>query len=185
MDTRSSKDRYGAVAVRLHWASAVLVLAQVALGLTMTRLNDGDNDAMYRIHVAIGLAVALLTIGRAVWRFVEPSPETPPMPKWRRTLYLANHAAFYVVLLALAVSGLVILISSDITPLPWAVDAAAVGDGRPRDGHFILALIFSALFFMHVIGVVSYQRTKGDVFSRMGITGLASPDSATAGNSKS
>ncbi len=179
MSMRSNHNNYGTVAVGLHWASAMLVLTQVALGLTMTRLNGGDNDGMYRIHVAIGMTVALLTIARALWRFIEPSPRTPPMPEWRRIAYLANHAAFYVLLLALAGGGIAILIGSDLTPLPWTVEAAAIEDSRARDSHFILALIFSALFVMHVAGVVSYQRTKGDVFTRMGITGLASPDSAT------
>lgn len=143
----------------------------------MTRLNGGDNDVMYRIHVGVGMLIALLTIGRAVWRLVEPSPRTPPMPEWRRAVYLANHATFYVVLLALAGGGLAILITSDITPLHWAVDAATVEAGRARDSHFSLALVFSALFVMHVVGVVSYQRTKGDVFARIGITGIASPHS--------
>lgn len=181
MNMRSNPERFGTVAVGLHWASAMLVLTQVVLGLTMTRLDGGDNDLMYRTHVAIGMTVACLTIARAVWRFVEPSPKTPPMPGWRRFVYLANHAAFYVVLLGLAAGGIAILISSDMTPLPWTVDAAAVEDGRARDSHFILAMIFSALFVMHVAGVVSYQRTKGDVFTRIGITGLASPNS-TASN---
>ena len=179
MRMKSNHDRYGSVAVGFHWASAVLVLGQLALGLSMTRVNGGDNDAMYRVHVGLGMVITLLTIARAGWRVVEPSPRTPPMPEWRRIVYVANHAAFYVVLLALAGGGLAILIGSEITPMPWAVDAAAVEDGRARDAHFILALIFSALFVMHVIGVVSYQRTKGDVFSRMGIDGMASPDSAT------
>lgn len=178
MSRRSSQDRYGTVAVGLHWTSAALVLAQLAMGLTMTRINGGDNDTMYRAHVGIGMLIALLTIGRVAWRVIEPSPRTPPMPSWRRVAYIANHGAFYVVLAALAGTGIATLVASDLTPLPWTVDAAAIEDGRARDNHFVMALIFSALFVMHVAGVVTYQRTKGDVFSRMGITGLASGDAA-------
>lgn len=178
MNTRSNQDRYGSIAVGIHWASAALVLAQLVLGLTMTRVNGGDNDLLYRVHVGVGMVVAILTIGRAMWRFIEPSPETPPMPAWRRVIYLANHAAFYVVLLALALAGIITLTTSGMTPFPATVDAAAVEDGLARDAHFILALIFSALFIMHVAGVVTYQRTKGDVFTRMGITGVASVDDA-------
>ncbi len=178
MSPRSSQDRYGTVAVGLHWASAALVLAQLTMGLTMTRINDGDNDLMYRAHVGVGMLIALLTIGRVVWRVIEPSPRTPPMPEWRRVAYIANHGAFYVVLFALASTGIATLIASDLTPLPWTVEAAAIEDGRARDNHFVMALVFSALFVMHVVGVVTYQRTKGDVFSRMGVTGLASGDAA-------
>ncbi len=180
MSSRSAQDRYGTVAVGLHWASALLVLGEVALGLSMTRLGDGDTDVLYQIHVGVGLVIALLTIGRVVWRLVEPSPSTPPMPGWRRIVYVANHAAFYVVLLALAVVGIAMLVASDVSPFPTSVDAASVDDGRLRDLHFRLALVFSGLFIMHVIGVVTYQRTKGDVFSRMGITGLSSPEADQA-----
>lgn len=181
MEMQSNQDRYGTIAVGLHWASAALVLVQVGLGLAMTRIGDGDIDAMYRVHVGIGLTIALLTIGRVVWRIVEPSPETPPMPDWRRLIYVANHAAFYVVLLALSTGGILMLVTSDVAPLPTSVDAMSVDDGRLRDGHFLLSLVFSGLFIMHVAGVVAYQRTKGDVLSRMGIEGVASPG-ASGGN---
>ena len=175
MNTRSSQNRYGTIAVRLHWASAVLVLAQLGLGLAMSRLGGGDNDRLHQIHVGVGLLVAVLTIGRVAWRVIEPSPSTPPMPDWRRVAYVANHVAFYVVLLALAVGGIAMLIASGVAPFPTSVDATSVDDGRLRDGHFVLALVFSALFVMHVVGVVTYQRTKGDVFARMGIEGVSSP----------
>ena len=176
MTARSMNTGYGKVAVGLHWGTAVLVLGQMALGLSMARVAGGDSDGMYRAHVAIGLVIGLLTLARIAWRVIEPSPTPPPMPAWRLRLYQANHAAFYVVLLALAASGIALLLASDLTLSPTGIEAEAVEDGRARDGHFILALIFSALFFMHVAGVVSYQRTKGDVFARIGVTGLNSPD---------
>ena len=175
--TRSTQSEYGTIAVGMHWASAALVLVQVVLGFAMTRIGDGDTDSMYRIHVGIGLLIALLTLSRVAWRVVEPSPATPPMPEWRRRLYVANHVGFYVALGLLATTGIAMLVASDVTPLPTSVDAGSVEDGRPRDAHFALSLVFSALFFMHVIGVVTYQRTKGEVFSRMGVTGLPSPNS--------
>ncbi len=109
MTLRSSADSYGSLARALHWLSAELILVLIALGIAMTRVNDGDNTTLYRAHVALGLLVALLTIARAVWRFVEPSPVTPPMAPWRRWLYLANHYALYVGLFALAVTGIVTL----------------------------------------------------------------------------
>ncbi len=130
---------------------------------------------MYRVHVAVGMTVAVLTAIRAAWRLIETSPQSPPMPGWRRLAYAGNHAAFYVVLLALAGTGVATLLASGITPFPTSVDAAAVEDGRARDAHFLLALVFSALFVMHVVGVATYQRTKGDVFSRMGVTRFGSP----------
>lgn len=169
MNLRSTEERYGRIAQGLHWISAALIVVLITLGLTMTRINDGANDTMYRVHVGIGLLVSVLTIVRVIWRFREPSPPTPPMPEWRRIAYLANHYALYVGLFALAGTGITTLLASGLTPLPTDVTAAAVEDGRPRDAHFILALAYSGLLVMHVVGVVTYQRTKGDVTSRMGL----------------
>lgn len=169
MELRSTSERYGAVAQGLHWVSALLILILIALGLTMTRLGGGDNDTMYRVHVGLGLIVGVLTIVRVVWRFLEPSPPTPPMPEWRRLAYLGIHYALYVGLLALAGTGITTLLASGLTPFPTEVTAAAVEDGRPRDAHFVLALAYSGLLVLHVVGVMTYQRSKGDVTSRMGL----------------
>ncbi len=169
MTARSTDTHYGAAARALHWVSAALVLALVPLGLIMTRVDGGDNTTMYRIHVAVGLLVAALTIVRVGWRLVEPSPATPPMPTWRRRLYLANHYSLYLGLFALAVTGIVVLVSNDMTPLPTDVVAADVDDVRAGDAHFALAIVYTALFLMHIVGVLSYQRSKGDVLTRMGI----------------
>ena len=174
MTLRSTSQAYGSLARGLHWASAAIVGLMVILGLVMTRIDDGDNDTMYRIHVGLGLLVAVLTIGRVIWRFLEPTPDPPPMPAGRRQLYNANHYGLYVVLFVLAVTGIATLVASGLTPFPTDVVASEVEDGRPRDAHFALGLIFIALFVMHVVGVVTYQRTKGDVASKMGLN-LSSP----------
>ena len=176
MDVQSTDTRYGTVARGLHWISAALVLILVPLGLAMTRIGDGDNTTLYRIHVALGLLVALLTIIRVAWRVIEPSPTPPPMSPWRRALYLANHYALYIGLFALATTGIAVLLSNDLTPFPTEVVAAEVEDVRAGDAHFVLALIYSGLFLMHIAGVLSYQRTKADVLSRMGLNVTTSRD---------
>ncbi len=80
MTLRSSHLTYGTLARGLHWVSAGLVVVLIALGLTVTRINSGDNTTLYRIHVTLGLLIAVLTIVRVIWRFTEPSPVPPPMP---------------------------------------------------------------------------------------------------------
>lgn len=169
MTLRSDHLTYGTLARGLHWASAALIMVLIVLGLTMTRINAGDNTTLYRIHVAIGLLVAVLTIIRVIWRFTEPSPVPPPMPPWRQKLYIANHYALYVGLLALAVTGIATLLTNDLTPFPPDVVASEVDDVRAGDAHFVLALVYTALLVMHVVGVLAYQRSRGDVLSRMGI----------------
>lgn len=179
MRLRSTDERYGALAQGLHWSSALLVIAQVILGLAMTRIDGGDNTTMYRLHVGNGLLITVLTIGRALWRFAEPSPHAPPMPPWRRIAFAGNHYALYVGLFALAASGIATLVANDLTPLPIDLVASDVDDVRAGSAHFVLALIYIGLVVMHVGGVVSYQRTKGNVLEKMGLD-LAGPKAETS-----
>lgn len=167
---RSTNLTYGRLARGLHWTSAGLVLILIGLGLLMTRTNGGDNTTMYRVHVGLGLLVALLTIVRVVWRMVEPTPDPPPMARWRQRVFAANHYALYAGLFLLAASGIATLVANDMVPFPPAVIASEVEDVAAGDAHFLLAVIYVGLFLMHIAGVVSYQKTKGAVLHRMGIT---------------
>lgn len=169
MAIRSSQTDYGTLSRALHWVSALLVVSLIPLGLAMTRINEGDNTTMYRIHIALGLMVAVLTLVRVVWRLVEPTPNPPPMPGWRRLAFLANHYAFYVGLFALAVTGIVTLTSNGLTPLPGSVVAGEVEPVPAGGAHFLLTLVFVGLFIMHLVGVLSYQLRKGDVLGKMGL----------------
>ena len=169
MTLRSNDVTYGTLARGLHWVSAALVVVLIALGLAMTRINSGDNTTLYRLHVALGLLIAGLTIVRVIWRFVEPSPVAPPMAPWRRKLFVANHYALYVGLLVLAATGIATLLANDLTPFPPDVVASDVDDVRAGDAHFVLALAYTGLLIMHIVGIATYQRSKGPVVHKMGI----------------
>ncbi len=118
MSIRSTRDRYGAIAQAIHWMSAFLILALIPLGLVMTRLDDAETQlTLNRIHVTLGVIVAFLTIGRVIWRLIEPTPDPPPMPTWRKLLFSGTHLALYVGIAILASSGIVMLVETDFRPI--------------------------------------------------------------------
>lgn len=178
MGVRSTADRYGRIAQGLHWATALLILALIPLGILMTRVGEGGGQtALYRIHVGLGLTVAGLTLARVVWRIVEPTPAPPPMPAWRLRLYTGVHVALYAGLAVLAISGVAMLVGSGMVPIPPDVVPADVHrDLAPRAGHQVTAYVFLGLFAAHIAGVASYQLAKGDVLARMGVRLRRRPD---------
>jgi cytochrome b561/polyisoprenoid-binding protein YceI len=104
-------ERYTAVAIVLHWAIAVAVLFMLPLGFIMhERAEHGDaSQALfeaYQLHKSIGLTVLALTLVRLAWRLTHRPPPLPAgMPAWERIAARATHWGFYVLTVALPLTG--------------------------------------------------------------------------------
>ena len=103
--------KYTRVAVLLHWLIALLILTNVALGLTAALLPDGAlSDTAIRFvidtHKSIGITVLGLAILRVLWRLTHRPPALPAeFPGWERASAHAAHVALYVLIFAMPLSG--------------------------------------------------------------------------------
>src|SRR6266571_387096 len=85
-------DRYSGAAITLHWLTAVLIVANLALGLSMVPLPISPRKLQwYAWHKWIGITVFLLTSARLLWRQARPPPPQVAMPEWQRRAALAAH----------------------------------------------------------------------------------------------
>lgn len=152
----------------------MLIIGLALGGTVMTRLPaDAPLKAtMYQGHVAVGLLVLLLTVGRIVWLFVGQRPSPPPMPGWEKTAFVWNHRLLYLVIVAMLLSGVGILLLSELGLSPTAVTPEAIMDVPPRAGHSLFSKLFMFLFAMHLGGVFFYQFKRGDTLGRMGLNWL-------------
>lgn len=106
LDAGPVHDRYGAVACSLHWLIAVLIVAQIAMGWTMGAVAKPTARAIESWHISFGIVVLLLTLARIAWRLTHrPPPLADAMPGWEKGLAHAVHAVFYILLLAIPLSG--------------------------------------------------------------------------------
>ena len=99
-----SARRYSAVAILLHWASALAVLVLIGLGLTMTHavLAPLRQFQLYQWHKSVGLTVLALTLLRLGWRLAHRPPPLPAtLPARERAGAHAAHALLYGLLLGL------------------------------------------------------------------------------------
>src|SRR3546814_15712777 len=69
--------RYSAVAIALHWVIALLIVANIALGLGHELFGRVNELAIMAAHKSIGLTILALSLLRLAWRL---SPRTPPLP---------------------------------------------------------------------------------------------------------
>ena len=80
MQWRNSKDRFGWLAMSLHWVMAVMVPGLAAVGLWMTSLNYYSlwyTSAPFW-HKSVGLVFAALLLVRLLWRWLSPAPAALP-----------------------------------------------------------------------------------------------------------
>jgi cytochrome b561 len=104
---RHPPTRYGAVAQAFHWIIAALVVSQFVLA----RLADPLPLGLHKLtllarHKSFGMTVLMLAVLRLLWRLGHAPPGLPagmrPVEAW---LARATHAAFYVLLFAMPLSG--------------------------------------------------------------------------------
>lgn len=112
-----SEERYNAGARALHWAIAVLILVNIALGLLHEPL-DGVVSLM-PVHKAIGMSVLALSVLRLVWRMTWTAPPYPETMSGLEVLMAKLvHVALYLFMLAMPLTGW-IMTSSGKYPLTW------------------------------------------------------------------
>ena len=174
----SQSDRYATSRQVLHWIAAVVILAMFPLGYVMARTDsDSLRTTLYGVHMAIGVAIAVISIVRIVLSRRNPVAPPPGLPRWNRILRTSVHRAALVVPLLLALTGVGIIAQNDLVPVlrsggAQTVPATLEEDGA-RTGHRMLVRIYIVILLLHVGGVLRHQFSKGDVLSRMGVTTFA------------
>ncbi|HZC17178.1 MAG TPA: cytochrome b/b6 domain-containing protein [Caulobacteraceae bacterium] len=184
--TDLARRRYGAAAIGLHWTIALLIFIQIGLGWYMNEVlpdHSPAQAAVLTLHISVGLTIFLLVLVRIAVRLINRPPPLPPgMPLWERTLARTSHVVFYLLLLALPLTGWA-LESLGTRPirfwgLPWPHlpgIAALFGAAPPRPvrhelSHihvYILIWIVLINLALHVAGALKHQFDGRPVLWRM------------------
>ncbi len=99
--------RYGAVAQSAHWLTFLLLIGSFTLGYWMTELAMSPTRLkLYAYHKWIGVTIFALVALRLSWRLLAKAPPLPDsVPAWERRLAGLTHAALYLLLFAVPLSG--------------------------------------------------------------------------------
>ena len=102
--------RYGFVAIVLHWGMALLLLVLVVMGVYMVRMPDaGFNQVkitLILVHKALGLIALAAVLLRLGWRVGNILPElVAGLPLWQQVAARFVHLALYALMLALPLTG--------------------------------------------------------------------------------
>jgi len=108
MNLKNSRDRYGALAIGLHWL-IVLQLIGVYACINLVDLfpEHSDPERLLKTwHFLLGLTVLAVALVRLLNRLSAPTPALlASTPRWQRRLASAAHVALYAFLLVMPLLG--------------------------------------------------------------------------------
>ena len=173
MQLKSTPTRYGAIAIAIHWVTALAIIGLLASGLIMDRVGDETVRSMLPVHAIMGgliLVLTLVRIGWWVWGDRHPVP-LPGQPRLQELAAKLVHLLLYVAIIVLAASGMATMALSGAVPALLAGAPLPDFDGLlPRSTHGLVARLLIALFAVHVAAALYHQFIRRDrLLGRMGI----------------
>jgi cytochrome b561 len=172
--------RYGFVAVLLHWAMALVLLSLVGLGLYMVALPDVGYDqvkiTLILVHKSVGMIALGLALARICWRaFNALPPLAGALRAWQQLAARVVHLCFYALMVLLPLTGW-LMSSAGGYPVPvfgWFNLPDLIGqDPRLFEAlivlHRWLADALLALAALHAGAALDHHfRRRDDTLSRM------------------
>ena len=186
--------RYTRFAILLHWIIAAMILAQIAAGFWIADALQSTEKTMRlaayeqaQIHKSLGLTILALSVLRLAWRLVNPAPPLPEgMSLLERAGAHASHIGFYVLMIAMPLSGW-LMVSHSATfssvptvyfglfevphlPLPPVLGAEAKASfgGLSHQAHGWLAISALVLLALHVGAALKHHYVdRAGVLARM------------------
>jgi cytochrome b561 len=170
--------RYKSIVVWIHWITAALVVTQVVVGFAFAELlpRGPQRTELFTWHKTIGATILVLALIRLAVRLMNPPPPYPAnFPKRERFLAVWNHRLFYILLIALPLTGLLAVsgrAEGGLVPLKFGLALPAI-PGIPKenafgDWHVVLVFTTLALVVLHVGAALYNQfRSETNVADRM------------------
>lgn len=178
---QSPPNRYSLVAILLHWTIAALIVWTLTIIWTTGDLRGMARAEALQPHKTIGITILLLTLARLAWRLtVKPPPLPSTLKPWERWLANTVHILFYVLLIAMPLSGWAMVSASrliEVYPIrlgPFVWPAIQVLSDLPRHemrdaheafeaAHGLLAkVLVYGLLPLHIAGALKHQLIDRD-----------------------
>ena len=176
MSLKSTFERYGKVAMAVHWITAVLIIGLLAAGFIAANISDlATKSFILRVHAPLGSAVLVLTVFRIFWWLLADTKPTPVanLPKFQHVTAKVVHLLLYMAIIGLAVSGIAMFVLSGAGEILFGSAAGLLPEFwnyAPRYGHAIFSRFMVVLFVCHAGAALYHQFIRKDrLLSRMGM----------------
>jgi cytochrome b561 len=170
-------DSYDAVTIRLHWATALLVVLLWSIGRLTPFLPRGPlRIDIWSVHVLLGFTLAAVLIARIAWRLTRGRRLPPAEHGIRHLLATATHGLLYLLLVTVVGLGVTNVFAHafplfNIWHFPMLGDA---GFGRMINGwHNLVANLIALVALFHAAAALLHHYAVGDGVLRRMWPGIA------------
>lgn len=168
--------RYNGVARAFHAAIAALVVFNLVSGIGGEAIEKWWNP--YPLHKGTGMVILVLSLARVGWRFTSAMPSWPDtMGSLQRLAAKATHAALYVLMLVLPVTGWIMSSANSKYPISvwglfeWPKLGVTKGSAlaeAAHEGHEILSFLMAGLVMLHIAAALHHHFIiKDNILRRM------------------
>lgn len=162
---------YNPLSKVLHWLIGLAIIAMLAMGFLMDFIPVSPAKfQVYAVHKSLGLTILALVAVRYLWNLTTPTPMlVPGTPRWQAWAAHATHAALYVAMVLMPVSGWLMSSAAGFPVEVWGLFVAP--DLVPSDAalrhtyaelHELIAYTFLVLLPLHAGAALYHHVIKRD-----------------------
>ena len=173
---RNDPAHFGLISRVIHWTMAALILAMLVLGTILSQMQPGlANLWLYGLHKTGGFIALALVISRLIWHRISPPPAPiGPPTDWTNRAARLVHAATYILLVAIPMSGWIASSATGIDIMfadRWIVPPIApVSESIDHWGfvlHGLMTKALMGLLVLHVLGALKRGLAGDGTLRRM------------------
>ncbi len=162
--------RYGLVAIALHWVLAVAIVTAFVVGLTLEDMPLSPAKLkLINWHKWAGVAILALPVARLLWRLTHRPPALPEpiarsMPGWQMAAFHGTHHLMYLLFFAVPLLGWAYssakgfpIVWFGVLPLPDLVAKNEALADVLKPAHALAAWGLLGLVGLHVAAALKHQ----------------------------
>lgn len=165
IEISTAPQRYGGVAIALHWLLALAIVGAFGVGLYMSDLPLSPTRLkLYNWHKWAGVTILALSALRLLWRLGHRPPAELPGPAWQLRAAHATHGLFYVLFFAVPLAGWAYssaagfpIVWFGVLPLPDFVAPDKALAETLKGLHELLAWALAGLVLLHVAAALKHH----------------------------
>ncbi len=168
---KNTENSYSVFSRILHWATAIVVIFIIALGLYMEDLEKTPfKYEMYALHKSLGILILGLGLFRLLWLFISPPPKMLGEPSKKEELVAKfAHILLILFMIGMGLSGWLLSSSGgypvkffDIFELPVLIGKNHDIHELFEEIHEIGGFILIGLIILHILAALKHQFIKKD-----------------------